>query len=85
MKALGAGENQFGVSFANLKKLYMEEIEKKMQRSMRRPGLEKLALAAAGRIGNVELDHGETSCQTPDAAAYLRKAAEWKWKRKKPR
>lgn len=31
------------------------------------------ALEAAVRIGKVEIDHGETSCQTPDAAAYIRK------------
>jgi 3-methyladenine DNA glycosylase AlkD len=36
--------------------------------------LEKKALAAAQRIGKVEVDHGETDCQTPDAAAYIRKA-----------
>jgi len=52
---------------------------------MRSPGLEKLALAAAGRIGKVDVDHGETSCVTPDAAAYIKKAAEWRRKRKKPR
>jgi 3-methyladenine DNA glycosylase AlkD len=36
--------------------------------------LEKRALAAAERIGKVQVDHGETSCKTPDAAAYIRKA-----------
>jgi 3-methyladenine DNA glycosylase AlkD len=35
--------------------------------------LRKAALAAARRIGKVEVDHGETSCQTPDAAAYIAK------------
>lgn len=41
-------------------------------------GVESLrdeAIAAAGRIGPVEVDHGETGCKTPDAAAYIRKAA----------
>lgn len=33
----------------------------------------KAALAAASRIGRVEIDHGETGCQTPDAAAYIKK------------
>jgi 3-methyladenine DNA glycosylase AlkD len=37
------------------------------------PGLEKRAVAAAKRIGKVEVDHGETSCKTPDAAAYILK------------
>jgi 3-methyladenine DNA glycosylase AlkD len=36
--------------------------------------LKKEAIAAAGRIGKVEVDHGKTSCKTPDAAAYIRKA-----------
>ncbi|HMB71499.1 MAG TPA: DNA alkylation repair protein [bacterium] len=31
------------------------------------------ATAAAKRIGKVEVDHGETSCKTPDAVAYLAK------------
>jgi 3-methyladenine DNA glycosylase AlkD len=32
------------------------------------------ATAAAERIGLVEVDHGETSCKTPDAASYIAKA-----------
>ena len=35
--------------------------------------LRKLALAAAKRIGRVEVDHGQTSCKTPDAASYITK------------
>jgi 3-methyladenine DNA glycosylase AlkD len=35
--------------------------------------LEKAAVAAAKKIGKVEVDHGETSCKTPDAAAYIAK------------
>ena len=31
----------------------------------------KAATAAAKRIGKVEVDHGETSCETPDAAAFI--------------
>lgn len=38
------------------------------------PQLEKQVLAAAARIGKVVVDHGETGCQTPDAAAYIAKA-----------
>ena len=37
--------------------------------------LRPAALAAAGRIGTVHVDHGETGCQTPDAAAYIQRAA----------
>jgi hypothetical protein len=33
----------------------------------------KAALAAAKRIGKIEVDHGETECKTPDAAAYILK------------
>ena len=38
-----------------------------------RPGLTKRALAAATRIGVVDVDHGETSCMTPDARTYIKK------------
>ena len=39
-----------------------------------RPALEARAIAAARRIGKVEVDHGETGCKTPDAASYIPKA-----------
>ncbi|MEM7310497.1 MAG: DNA alkylation repair protein [Planctomycetota bacterium] len=41
----------------------------------RSPKLERAAVAAAKRIGAVEVDHGETGCKTPDAASYIPKAA----------
>lgn len=41
-----------------------------------RPKVRKDAIAAATRIGKVDVNHGETSCKTPDAASYIRKAAE---------
>lgn len=31
------------------------------------------ALAAAAKIGKVEVDHGETGCKTPQAAEYIQK------------
>lgn len=37
--------------------------------------LRKLAIAAAKRIGVVDVDHGETSCKTPDAVTSIQKAA----------
>jgi len=40
---------------------------------VRNSKLEKLAVAAAKRIGKVEVDHGDTSCKTPDAVAYIAK------------
>ena len=40
-----------------------------------KPALKKEAIAAARRIGKVEVDHGETSCKTPDAEAYIKKAS----------
>jgi 3-methyladenine DNA glycosylase AlkD len=40
---------------------------------VRNDKLEKLAVAAAKRIGTVEVDHGDTSCKTPDAVAYIAK------------
>jgi 3-methyladenine DNA glycosylase AlkD len=39
----------------------------------RNAAMEKKATAAAKRIGKVEVDHGETGCKTPDAAAYIKK------------
>jgi 3-methyladenine DNA glycosylase AlkD len=48
-----------------------------------RPALAKLAIAAAERIGKVEVDHGDSSCKTPDAAAYILKMAARKPARKK--
>lgn len=41
---------------------------------LRSPQMRELALAVAARIGKVTVDHGETGCQTPDAAAYIHKA-----------
>ncbi|MHC4944519.1 MAG: DNA alkylation repair protein [Planctomycetota bacterium] len=41
---------------------------------MRNKKMEKQAIAAAKRIGKVEVDHGETGCKTPDAIAYIKKA-----------
>ena len=40
---------------------------------IRNPALEEPALAAAARIGKVEVDHGQTGCKTPDAADYVRR------------
>lgn len=39
----------------------------------RNPKLTEAALRIAAKIGKVEVDHGETSCTTPDAAAYIQK------------
>ena len=41
---------------------------------LRNPSLKAAALAAAKKIGTVEVDHGETSCKTPDAAEYIARA-----------
>ena len=50
---------------------------------IRNPALQKKAEAAAARIGKVEVDHGETDCQTPEAIGYIRKAVARKEKKKK--
>jgi hypothetical protein len=47
-----------------------------------RPGLTKKVLAAAGRIGKVEVDHGDTSCKTPDVADYIKKTLAHRSKKK---
>jgi 3-methyladenine DNA glycosylase AlkD len=49
---------------------------------VRNPRLTELAVAAAKRIGKVDVDHGDTSCETPDAAAYIRKTLERRKKKK---
>jgi 3-methyladenine DNA glycosylase AlkD len=40
------------------------------------PALTAKALAAAARIGKVEVDHGDTDCKTADATAYIKKVLE---------
>jgi 3-methyladenine DNA glycosylase AlkD len=39
----------------------------------RSTALRKAAIATAERIGPVEVDHGETSCETPEAGSYIEK------------
>lgn len=39
----------------------------------RSPALRKAATAAAKRIGKVEIDYGDTECETPDALSYIEK------------
>jgi 3-methyladenine DNA glycosylase AlkD len=43
--------------------------------------LTKVALAAAERIGQVEVDHGETGCKTPAARTYILKTLEHRKKK----
>ncbi len=50
---------------------------------IRNAALEEKAKTAARRIGKVEVDHGETSCKTPDAFGYIEKT--WVHQRKKAR
>ena len=40
-----------------------------------KPALRKRAIETATRIGTVDVDHGETSCKTPDAVSYITKPA----------
>jgi len=49
---------------------------------VRNPKLEKIAIAAAARIGTVEVDHGETGCKTPEAVAYIKKTVAYNKKKK---
>ena len=43
-----------------------------------KPTLREKAVEAARRIGKVTVDHGETSCKTPDAVSYIEKASKRK-------
>ncbi|MFN8563601.1 MAG: DNA alkylation repair protein [Anaerolineae bacterium] len=45
--------------------------------------LEAEAVAAAGRIGKVVVDHGKTDCKTPDAIAYIAKTRARRAEKKK--
>ncbi|MDA1053507.1 MAG: DNA alkylation repair protein [Planctomycetota bacterium] len=40
-----------------------------------KPQRQAQAITTARRIGRVEVDHGETGCKTPDAEAYIKRAA----------
>jgi 3-methyladenine DNA glycosylase AlkD len=40
-----------------------------------KPKVRKEAIAAATRIGDVDVDHGETNCKTPEAVSYIERAA----------
>lgn len=51
--------------------------------ALRNPRLEKMAVAAVKRIGKVEVDHGDTSCKTPDALEYIEKAKAYRAKKGK--
>jgi 3-methyladenine DNA glycosylase AlkD len=42
----------------------------------RNAALRKAATASAKRIGTLDVDHGDTSCETPDAAEYIDKTWE---------
>jgi 3-methyladenine DNA glycosylase AlkD len=50
--------------------------------STRSAGMCKLCVAAAKRIGKVKVDHGETSCKTPDAIPYIKKLVDRAKKKK---
>ncbi len=42
---------------------------------IRNTALEQKAMSVAAKIGKVAVDHGETSCKTPDAASYIKKTS----------
>ncbi|MGE1010123.1 DNA alkylation repair protein, partial [Bacillus cereus] len=49
---------------------------------IRNEDLERKAIGMAREIGKVQVDHGATSCKTPDAEPYIKKARERAEKRK---
>ena len=56
----------------------MKKIEKKAMNSaliaigIRNEDLERKAIEIAREIGKVHVDHGATSCKTPDAESYIK-------------
>ena len=49
---------------------------------LRNAKLKKQVLAAAKRIGPVEVDHGETGCKTPEIASYIAKTEAYRARKK---
>ncbi|UIJ69041.1 DNA alkylation repair protein [Bacillus cereus] len=49
---------------------------------IRNEDLERQAIEIASEIGKIEVDHGATSCKTPDAESYIKKARERAEKKK---
>ncbi|OPD53977.1 DNA alkylation repair protein [Bacillus anthracis] len=49
---------------------------------IRNEDLEQTAIEMAREIGKVQVDHGATSCKTPDAESYIKKARERAEKKK---
>ncbi|ATI53194.1 DNA alkylation repair protein [Bacillus cereus group sp. BfR-BA-01445] len=49
---------------------------------IRNEDLEQTAIEIARKIGKVQVDHGATSCKTPDAESYIKKARERAEKKK---
>ncbi len=76
---------------------YIEHIQKKIHKSpnrvrhsmnqavisigVRNEKLQEKALDAAKAIGKVKVDHGDTNCKTPNAAAYIKKTLEHRKKK----
>lgn len=50
---------------------------------IRNEDLEQTAIEIAREIGKVQVDHGATSCKTPDAESYIKKARERARKKRK--
>lgn len=50
---------------------------------LRNEALREKAVAAAERIGTVDVDHGDTACKTPNAIAYIEKTLASREKKKK--
>lgn len=49
--------------------------------ALRNAALQRLAISAARRIGPVDVDHGETSCTTPDAVDYIERTVGYRQRR----
>ena len=47
------------------------------------PALTKPCLFIAKRIGNVEVDYGETGCPTPEAGPYIKRTLDYRAKKKR--
>lgn len=77
----GADDNVYGVSFADLKTMATKiRVSKHAMNAaviaigVHKPKLTDTAIQSAINIGTVKVDHGDTPCKTPDAAAYFKKS-----------
>jgi len=84
-------DNDFFLPYLEVIKVHIHNEKNRKREAMnsaliaigiRNEALEQQTIEIAREIGKVEVDHGATSCKTPDAEPYIKKARERAEKRK---